>query len=65
MSAISLNSRVFVAPMPLDFRKRIDGTHAACRYLALCHSIALSMEDHDSTEEKNLGTVPVRGADCK
>ncbi len=33
MNAISLNSRVYIAPKPLDFRKRIDGTHAACRHL--------------------------------
>lgn len=31
MNTISINTRVFVAPRPIDFRKRLDGTAAECR----------------------------------
>ncbi len=33
MNSISINTRVYVASRPIDFRKRIDGTAAACRQL--------------------------------
>ena len=33
MNSVSINARVFVAPKPIDFRKRMDGTAASCREL--------------------------------
>ena len=33
MNGISINTRVYIASQPIDFRKRIDGTAAACQQL--------------------------------